>query len=70
MPEMNGTQLVAELRKLKPDLRHVYMSGFTADLLRRDDGADVPEVLQKPFSLVELAGAVRTALAATRTKAT
>jgi signal transduction histidine kinase len=51
MPELNGPQLVTELKTTLPDLRVLYISGYTAGLLKdlgiRDDDA---RFLSKPFS--------------------
>jgi signal transduction histidine kinase/CheY-like chemotaxis protein len=58
MPRLTGPQLVAELRGLRHDLPVLFMSGY-AD--RAADLGDVP-LLDKPFTLADLAAAVRGAL--------
>jgi DNA-binding NtrC family response regulator len=63
MPGMNGSDLAAQLHALHPDLRVLFMSGYTADVIARqgvlEDGACF---VQKPFSLQELAAGVREVL--------
>jgi CheY-like chemotaxis protein len=57
MPEMDGTVLADEIKRRRPDLPVLYMSGY-ADRL---DHLDAP-VLTKPFSSSALVGKVRTLL--------
>ena len=63
MPEMNGRELAARLRALRPDLKTLFVSGYSASALAPrgvlDEGV---HFLQKPFSLEELATSVRAAL--------
>jgi CheY-like chemotaxis protein len=63
MPEMNGRDLAARLQKLNPELRVLYMSGYTADVIA-DHGVleDGVHFIQKPFSHQELAARVGEAL--------
>ncbi|HEX7671981.1 MAG TPA: ATP-binding protein, partial [Polyangiaceae bacterium] len=63
MPLMNGRDLNARLREMRPDLRTVFMSGYTANVMA--DHGLIEEglfFLQKPFSLDALALKVREAL--------
>jgi PAS domain S-box-containing protein len=63
MPGMNGRELAARLQAIYPDLRHLFMSGYTANVIAHqgvlDEGV---HFLQKPFSMGELASKVRNAL--------
>lgn len=63
MPEMNGRELSARMRALRPDLQTVFMSGYTANVIAHrgvlDEGAFF---VQKPFSQEMLARIVRQAL--------
>jgi len=56
MPKMNGSALIAEIRKRRPGLPVVVMSGFPAgsDGLAQQVPADCPW-LRKPFGQLELA---------------
>jgi CheY-like chemotaxis protein len=66
MPEMNGKQLADRLLARRNDVRVLYMSGFSADVIARrgvlEEGA---QFLQKPFTPGELAARVREVLEAT-----
>ena len=63
MPEMNGVELARSLRALLPELRVVYMSGYTANILDSRAGKDaVAELLPKPFTRTDLLRRVREAL--------
>jgi len=63
MPEMNGRELAARLRANRPDLKTLFVSGYSASALAPrgvlDEGV---HFLQKPFSLEDLAASVREAL--------
>jgi two-component system cell cycle sensor histidine kinase/response regulator CckA len=59
MPGMNGYDLAEEIRRIRPDMRLVFMSGFAADPLRR--AVDAP-CLAKPFTAAELISAIDEAL--------
>lgn len=60
MPEMNGKDLVASLRKDRPDLASLYMSGYSSDIIAPhgilDDGV---AFINKPFSRHEIARKIR-----------
>jgi len=63
MPEMNGRDLAAALVACFPGLRHVYMSGFAADIISQDElQREAVNFIQKPFGIQELATKVRCAL--------
>lgn len=63
MPGMSGGDLVVYLRRLRPELSTLFMSGYASDLISR---AGVPDserfVLQKPFSRKSLLTKVRSVL--------
>ncbi len=63
MPDMNGRQLAARLLEIRPDLRVLYMSGYSSDF-HVDGGAAAPDglFLQKPFSPGGLLEKLRQAL--------
>lgn len=63
MPEMTGSALRDRLREIRPGLRCLYMSGYTADVIA-DHGVLAADVhfLQKPFTLASLDTKVREAL--------
>ena len=57
---MNGPKLVEEVRRLRPEIEVLYMSGYTENAVlhhgRLDPGVNL---LQKPFTKRELASRVR-----------
>ncbi|WP_117191232.1 cell cycle histidine kinase CckA [Rhizobium terrae] len=60
MPEMDGPTLLAELRKSYPDLKFIFVSGYAEDAFARNLPAEAKfGFLPKPFSLKQLAVAVR-----------
>jgi len=64
MPEMSGKELHAQIAKLNPDIRVLFMSGYTANIIAHrgilDEGV---QFIQKPFSLQALAEKIRHVLA-------
>jgi CheY-like chemotaxis protein len=63
LPEMNGSRLAAEVRKLWPDVQVSFMSGYSdADMVRRGILSPLDPFLQKPFSLPALTSHVRAVL--------
>ncbi len=64
MPEMDGPSLLVELRKTQPDLKIIFVSGYAEDAFKKN----LPEnekfhFLPKPFTLKQLATAVKETLA-------
>jgi two-component system, cell cycle sensor histidine kinase and response regulator CckA len=63
MPEMNGPELARQVQSFYPDIKSIFMSGYTADAIDHhgvlDDGV---LFIQKPFSTIDLAKKVREAL--------
>ena len=63
MPEMSGHQLAERGRQLKPDLRVLYMSGYTEDEVSRRSLLDNMEAfVPKPFTVTSLTRGVSRAL--------
>jgi response regulator RpfG family c-di-GMP phosphodiesterase len=63
MPEMNGRDLAQKLLSLYPNLKRLFMSGYTANVIAHhgvlDEGI---HFIQKPFSMIDLAANVREVL--------
>src|SRR3546814_19058540 len=50
MPEMTGTELAASLRRIRPDLPVILMTGYAGPIRgRRLRAAGIREVLRKPL---------------------
>ena len=65
MPEMDGPTLLGELRKLKSDVKFVFVSGYAEDAFAKNLPADAKfGFLPKPFSLKQLATVVKEVLEA------
>ncbi len=63
MPEMNGRDLAKKIQNIYPQLKCLFMSGYTADVIGHhgvlDDGV---YFIQKPFNLHQLSTKVREVL--------
>jgi PAS domain S-box-containing protein len=63
MPGLSGAEIAERLRALRPEVRVLFMSGYTDDdIVRRGLLAPRQSMLHKPFSRRALAAAVRSAL--------
>ena len=60
MPGMNGRELAHRLRKQRPEIKVLYVSGFT-DRAFEDSGGPGPDeaFMEKPYSFLELARKIR-----------
>lgn len=65
LPGLNGRRLADEARALKPDFPVLLITGYAGAALDRLEPVTGVEILQKPFSLDELAARVRGLLAPT-----
>jgi CheY-like chemotaxis protein len=61
MPEMNGTELLYQVRRQRPQLKALFITGYAPDAFI-DDEIDGIAVLRKPFKLAELSLRLRAAL--------
>ncbi|WP_235537413.1 hybrid sensor histidine kinase/response regulator [Sphingomonas sp. Root1294] len=60
MPEMSGPALVEAARRLQPDLKVLYNSGYTRDAIMRDGKLEPGvDLIAKPFTFMTLAAKVR-----------
>ena len=63
MPGMNGRDLAAALKTMRPQMKCLFMSGFSADVVSRHGETEPGRLfLQKPFSHEELLTRVREVL--------
>ena len=63
MPNVNGRELYDQLLEIRPDLKVLFMSGYTEDIIAHhgvlEEGTPY---IQKPFSLEALSRKVRQVL--------
>jgi two-component system, cell cycle sensor histidine kinase and response regulator CckA len=65
MPRMDGPALVRRMRETHPDMKVIFISGYTEDAFRKRLDTDTEiHFLPKPFSLKQLAGKVKEVLVA------
>ena len=68
MPEMNGRELTNKLLSICPNLKTLFMSGYTSDVITHhgvlEEGVNF---IQKPFTTHEIASAVRKVLDESKT---
>jgi len=63
MPNMDGPTLVRAVRKIRPDMAVIFMSGYAEEAFRRnDEKAEDLYFLPKPFGLKQLAAKVKEVL--------
>ena len=60
MPRMDGPALIREVREIIPDMKVIFISGYTEDSFRQrlDSDSDI-HFLPKPFNLKQLASKVK-----------
>ena len=65
MPGIDGPALAEEIRRDRPGIKVLFMTGYSADAIGRDgilkEGA---ELIEKPFTPSDFAGKVRKVLGA------
>jgi DNA-binding response OmpR family regulator len=72
MPEMSGRELATQIRRTRPEIAILFMSGYTDDVVVRHRARDGfgASFVQKPFApralLTEVGGALRSSRASTR----
>jgi len=68
MPGMNGRELAQRISEIRPNVKVLYMSGYTENVIGQDGTLDAGvRLLQKPFNLRDLKSKVREVLDATPT---
>jgi len=62
MPEMGGAELVKQLRKQRPGISVLMMSGYTEDLAPTGGEGENELFIEKPFNTADLLLAIRSAM--------
>jgi DNA-binding response OmpR family regulator len=66
MPGMNGRELAQRISEIRPNVKVLYMSGYTENVIGRNGTLDAGvRLLQKPFTLRDLKSRVREVLNST-----
>jgi PAS domain S-box-containing protein len=68
MPGMNGRELAQRIAEIRPNVKILYMSGYTENVIGHNGTLETGiRLLQKPFNLRDLKSKVREVLDATQT---
>ena len=60
MPEINGRELAKEILIIRPEIKVLFISGYTSDILNQNGGLESGmHFLEKPFSASNLGKIVR-----------
>ena len=63
MPQMGGIEMIRRIKTLRPQIKFLYVSGYTDDaLIRQGVRTDEVSYLAKPFTGKDLIGKVRDVL--------
>ncbi len=63
MPDMNGREMAENMDKIRKDIKYLYMSGYTADVIANKGVLQKGiNFIQKPFSIQEIALKIRDVL--------
>jgi CheY-like chemotaxis protein len=63
MPKMNGKEAYDEIRKIRPDMKAIFVSGYSADIINTRGALDGSfEFITKPLNVLELLQKVREVL--------
>ena len=64
MPSMNGREMLSQLEELRPGIKGLFMSGYTANMIEQHGVLESGVAfIHKPFSKYDLAVQVRDVLA-------
>ena len=63
MPRKNGKEAYLAIKKVRPDIRAIFMSGYTGDILtRKGIGRDGVPMISKPIVIEKLLRVIREVL--------
>ncbi|MEP6392913.1 MAG: response regulator, partial [Alteripontixanthobacter sp.] len=69
MPVMDGPAMARAIRKVRPDLPFLFMSGYAEETLRDQIDIDNMHFMAKPFSVAQIGQKVGEVLASSKLKA-
>ncbi len=67
MPGMSGPEMVERIKRRRPKVKVIFMSGYAEDVFNGDESAAGALLVQKPFSVEELTCKVREVLGSPET---
>ncbi len=63
MPGMNGKELLSQISEICPEIKVLFMSGYTADIISSQGAVNEDYIfMEKPFSVDEISNKIREAL--------
>jgi CheY-like chemotaxis protein len=62
MPNLTGTDLVKEIRRIRPDVPIILCTGFSEEVTKETAAGLCIELLMKPFGIKQLAELIRKVL--------
>src|SRR5262249_11693864 len=62
MPQMSGPELVERIAPIRPDLKILFLSGYSGEMLRNRALPEGSAFLEKPFDEASLLESIRTLL--------
>ncbi len=62
MPQMRGQELAERVKAIYPDIRVLYMSGYSSDIINTIEPSTTEPIMHKPFSVKTLLRTVRKVL--------
>ncbi|HET6418541.1 MAG TPA: PAS domain S-box protein [Geobacteraceae bacterium] len=66
MPRKNGRELLNEIRRIKPGIKAIFISGYAAEVMQKKGIEEGTEFIRKPFKKEDLLRRVRQVLDKTR----
>ncbi len=63
MPKKNGKEIYDEIREFRPDIKTIFISGYTADIVEQKGIPETCHLMSKPFSPHDFLWKIRNVLA-------
>lgn len=63
MPDINGKELAEMIKKLNPEIKIIYMSGYISNIITLENSdVSLNNYIQKPFTISDLASKIRSVM--------